>query len=84
MHKHCVKTVFRLVKSLVKLTGLSSGSTAMPKYLTSQVFFVPIFNTAHEQHLSVFEHGNMVNSYPFLANLSPTPTLPNNEAINLI
>jgi hypothetical protein len=81
MLKGCAKAVDGSWKSLCKAGSLYPQSTALAKYLTSQVFFVRSFCTANEQVLGFFAQAKSAIFNLLSIGLSPlctTPTITTN------
>ncbi len=76
MLKACASIVEKSGKSLGKVWRLCASSTGGPKYLTSQVFFVPKFYKFFEQDMGTFEQPGSSIFNLLGTNLYPLSTLP--------
>ncbi|HET7529286.1 MAG TPA: hypothetical protein VFJ84_03625 [Candidatus Saccharimonadales bacterium] len=83
MHKACEQAVEKLGKSLCKAAGLYTKSTTYPKYLTSQVFVMPVLSTAFEQMMCAYKQAVLAKSRLLDGVLSPFYT-PSINTTNLI
>ena len=83
MRRGCAKAVQGLLKALGKAGGLYTLSTVLPKYLTSQVFFIRRLCAASEQFYGRYTQLVLTNSNLIFINLCPVSTVPTNKT-NLI
>ena len=75
-------SVEKFWKASGKVFGLSTQSTAKPKYLTSQVFSIPSFYTQTTRYNFIFTQVRAAILYLSDCFLSPYSTSPINKTIN--
>lgn len=73
----CGLAVYKLVKSLCRTCIFCTESTTIPKYLTSQVFFIRSLYTPITQPLASFKQTVSYTYHLLLIGLSPLYTTPN-------